>query len=147
EGGRDYNTVDMSERTLREIYFPPFRAAVDAGVATLMSAFNDLNGIPATANRFTLTDVLRGEWQFRGFVVSDYNAVRELMVHGVAADEPAAAREALTAGVDMEMVSRTFAQHVTGLIAQGRLTENLVDTAVRRILRLKAEAGLFENAF
>jgi beta-glucosidase len=147
EGGRDYNTVDMSERTLREIYFPPFKAAVDAGVATLMSAFNDLNGIPATANRFTLTDVLRGEWAFRGFVVSDYNAVRELLVHGIAVDDAEAAREALTAGVDMEMVSRTFAQQVPTLIERSRLATTDVDRAVRRVLRLKIETGLFENPY
>jgi len=147
EGGRDYNTADVSERTLREVYFPPFKAAVDAGVATLMSAFNDLNGIPATANPFTLTDVLRGEWHFGGFVVSDYNAVRELMVHRAAASEAEAAREALTAGVDMEMVSRTFAGEVPKLIEQGRLSVADVDRAVTRVLGTKIMSGLFENPY
>ena len=110
EGGRDYNTTDISENTLREVYFPPFKAAVDAGVGTLMSAFNDLNGVPTSANPFTLTKVLRGEWKFDGFVVSDYTSVKELINHGLAADDKDAARAALNAGVDMEMVSRTFNQ-------------------------------------
>src|SRR5438874_1797888 len=107
EGGRDYNTTDVTERNLRGIYFPPFKAAVDAGVGTFMSAFNDLDGVPASANPFTLTRVLRGEWKFDGFVVSDYTAVRELVEHGVAANEPDAARLALTAGLGRERVSRT----------------------------------------
>ena len=111
EAGRDYNTVDMSEHTLRSIYFPPFKAAVDAGVGTFMSAFNDLNGVPASGNHFTLTEVLRGEWKFDGMVVSDYNSVIELIKHGFAADEADAARLALTAGVDMEMISRSYVTH------------------------------------
>ena len=111
EGGRDYNTTDMSERTLREIYFPPFKAAVDAGVGTLMSSFNDLNGSPTTANPFTLTQVLREEWKFDGFVVSDYTAVLELMNHRLAATEAEAAQHALNAGTDMEMVSRFYSKH------------------------------------
>ncbi|PYS25258.1 MAG: glycosyl hydrolase, partial [Acidobacteria bacterium] len=100
EAGRDYNTTDLSEGTLRQIYFPPFKAAVDEGVGTFMSAFNDLNGVPSSANPFTLTKVLRGEWKFDGFVVSDYTSVQELMQHGVAANEPEAASLALNAGVD-----------------------------------------------
>jgi beta-glucosidase len=112
EGGRDYNTTDLSERALREIHFPPFRAAVDAGVGTLMSAFNDIDGTPASANTFTLSKVLHDEWRFDGFVVSDYTSVLELLKHGIAADEAEAARKALTAGVDMEMVSRLYAQHL-----------------------------------
>ena len=108
EGGRDYNTTDLSENTLREIYFPPFKAAVDAGVGTLMSSFNAINGVPATANAFTLTKVLRDEWKFDGFVVSDYTSVKELINHGVAANEEEAAAAALNAGVDMEMVSRSY---------------------------------------
>src|SRR5205814_1180423 len=103
EGGRDYNTVEMSEQLLREIYLPPFHAAVDAGVGTLMSAFNDLNGIPATANHHTLTDILRGEWKFTGFVVSDYDSVHELIPHGTALDDSQAALEGVSAGVDMDM--------------------------------------------
>src|SRR2546423_974706 len=111
EGGRDYNTTDLSENTLREIYFPPFKAAVDAGVGTVMSAFNDINGVPASANPFTLTKVLRDEWKFDGFVVSDYTSVKELINHGLAANDKEAARAALNAGVDMEMVSRLYKQH------------------------------------
>src|SRR5213078_1762640 len=108
EGGRDYNTTDMSEQTLREIYFPPFKAAVDAGVGTFMSAFNDLDGVPTSANPFTLTEVLRHEWKFDGVVVSDYTAVKELIAHGLAANDKQAAAYALDAGVDMEMVSRLY---------------------------------------
>jgi beta-glucosidase len=147
EAGRDYNTTDVSERALRELYFPPFEAAVEAGVGTFMSAFNDIDGTPATANRFTLTDVLRGEWKFDGFVVSDYTSVLELLKHGVAADESEAARKALTAGVDMEMVSRTYAQKLPDLVKGGRVTTAVVDEAVRRILRLKFRAGLFEHPY
>jgi beta-glucosidase len=147
EAGRDYNTVDVSERTLREVYFPPFKAAVDAGVGTFMSAFNDLNGVPASANRFTLTEVLRGEWKFDGFVVSDYTSVEELIKHGVAADGADAAREALNAGVDMEMVSRLYNKHAGELIKERRLSEQTVDEAVRRILRVKFRLGLFDRPF
>ena len=121
EGGRDYNTTDMSEQTLREIYFPPFRAAVDAGVGTLMSAFNDLNGVPTSANPFTLTRVLRGEWKFDGFVVSDYTAVKELINHGLVANDRDAAQAALNAGVDMEMVSRLFNQNGPDLLKDGKV--------------------------
>jgi beta-glucosidase len=147
EAGRDYNTTDVSERTLREVYFPPFKAAVDAGVGTFMSAFNDLNGVPASANRFTLTDVLRGEWKFNGFVVSDYTSVEELIKHGVAANGADAAREALNAGVDMEMVSRLYNQHGSELIKKHELSERTIDEAVRRILRVKFRLGLFDQPF
>src|SRR5258705_1413457 len=108
EAGRDYNTTDVSERSLREVYFPPFKAAVDAGVGTFMSAFNDLNGLPTSPNHFTLTEVLRGEWKFDRFVVSDYTSVEELIKHGVAANGADAASESLNAWVDMEMVSRLY---------------------------------------
>lgn len=147
EAGRDYNTTDVSERNLREIYFPPFKAAVDAGVGTFMSAFNDLNGVPTSANPFTLTDVLRGEWKFDGFVVSDYTSVEELMKHGVAANGADAAAAALSAGVDMEMVSRLYGKHVGDLIKEGKLTQQNVDEAVRRILRIKFRLGLFEKPY
>src|SRR6185503_7391176 len=116
EAGRDYNTTDMSENRLREVYFPPFKAAVDAGVGTFMSAFNDLNGVPTSANPFTLTKVLRDEWKFDGFVVSDYESIRELINHGLVADESEAAHAALSAGVDMEMVSRTYGKYAPALI-------------------------------
>ena len=148
EAGRDYNTTDVSERALREIYFPPFKAAVDAGVGTFMSAFNDIDGTPASANPFTLTTVLRGEWKFDGLVVSDYTSVLELLKHGIAADEAEAARKALTAGVDMEMVSRLYARHLPGpRRSRASLPMAVVDEAVRRILRVKVRAGLFENPY
>src|SRR2546425_854561 len=145
EGGRDYNTTDMSEQTLREVYFPPFKAAVDAGVGTLMSAFNDLNGVPTSANPFTLTTVLRGEWKFDGFVVSDYTAVKELINHGIAANDTEAAQAAINAGVDMEMVSRLFNQHASELLKEGKVSPATIDQAVRRILRIKFRLGLFEH--
>ncbi|HEX8284625.1 MAG TPA: beta-glucosidase BglX [Pyrinomonadaceae bacterium] len=147
EGGRDYNTTDMSEQRLREVYLPPFKAAVDAGVATLMSAFNDLNGVPTSGNRFTLTKVLRGEWGFDGFVVSDYTSVTEMIAHGYAADGGEAARLALTAGVDMEMVGRLYNQNGAELLRRGGLKTAEVDEAVRRILRVKFRAGLFERPY
>jgi beta-glucosidase len=147
EAGRDYNTVDISERTLRTIYFPPFKAAKDAGVGSFMSAFNDLNGVPASGNAFTLTTVLRDEWQFDGIVVSDYTSVLELVKHGFAADAADAARLALPAGVDMEMVSRTFATHGPRLVREGWIPAAAVDEAVRRVLRIKLRAGLFDHPY
>ena len=147
EAGRDYNTTDISENRLREIYFPPFKAAIDAGVGTFMSAFNDLNGVPTSANPFTLTKVLRREWKFDGFVVSDYESIRELINHGVAGDESEAARAALSAGVDMEMVSRLYAKHAPALVREGRLPQTAIDDAVRRILRIKFRLGLFEKPY
>ncbi|HEY3026592.1 MAG TPA: glycoside hydrolase family 3 N-terminal domain-containing protein, partial [Pyrinomonadaceae bacterium] len=147
EGGRDYNTTDLSENTLREIYFPPFKAAVDAGVGTVMSAFNDINGVPASANPFTLTKVLRNEWKFDGFVVSDYTSVKELINHGLAANDKDAARAALNAGVDMEMVSRLFNQHGPALLKEGQVSQATIDQAVRRILRIKFRLGLFDHPY
>ncbi|MGB8507239.1 MAG: glycoside hydrolase family 3 C-terminal domain-containing protein, partial [Pyrinomonadaceae bacterium] len=147
EAGRDYNTTDMSEWRLREIYFPPFKAALDAGVGTFMSAFNDLNGVPASANPFTLTKVLRGEWKFDGFVVSDYESVKEIINHGVAAGEEDAARQSLDAGVDMEMVSRLYNKHGAALLGARRLSPRTLDEAVRRILRVKFRLGLFEHPY
>src|SRR5262249_36858110 len=136
-----------SEYTLRSIYLPPFKAAVDAGVGTLMSAFNDLNGVPASANPFTLTKVLRGEWKFDGFVVSDYTAVTELKNHGLAANDADAAQAALNAGVDMEMVGRLYNQNGAELLKEGRLSQATIDEAVRRILRIKFRAGLFDHPY
>jgi beta-glucosidase len=147
EGGRDYNTTDLSENTLREIYFPPFKAAVDAGVGTLMSSFNAINGVPASANEFTLTKVLRNEWKFDGFVVSDYTSVRELINHGIAGNEEQAAALALNAGVDMEMVSRSYNQFGPHLLEQRKLSPATIDEAVRRILRIKFRLGLFDNPY
>ena len=147
EGGRDYNTVDISEELLREVYLPPFHAAVDAGVGTLMSAFNDLNGVPATANHHTLTDILRDEWKFNGFVVSDYSSVHELIAHGVAADDSQASLKALTAGVDMDMADDDYERLIPDLVKSGKLSESVVDEAVRRVLRVKIKAGLFEHPY
>jgi beta-glucosidase len=147
EAGRDYNTVDMSEQRLREVYLPPFKAAAEAGVGTLMSAFNDLNGVPSSGNPFTLTKILRGEWHFNGFVVSDYTSVQEMIAHGYAADGADAARLGLTAGVDMEMVSRLYNQNGAELLRRGKITSAQIDEAVRRILRVKLRAGLFEHPY
>lgn len=147
EGGRDYNTVDISEQLLREIYLPPFRAAVDAGTGTLMSAFQDLNGVPASANRHTLTDILRGEWHFNGFVVSDWSATHELIAHGAAADDSQAALRALTAGVDMDMVDGAYLSSIPALVQSGKLPQSVVEEAVRRVLRIKFKAGLFDHPY
>ena len=147
EAGRDYNTTDVSERSLREVYFPPFKAAVDAGVGTFMSAFNDLDGVPSSANRFTLTNVLRGEWKFDGIVVSDYTSVEELINHGVAANGADAAREALNAGVDMEMVSRLYNKHGSELLKARKVSGATIDEAVRRVLRIKFRLGLFDKPY
>ncbi len=147
EGGRDYNTTDLSENTLREIYFPPFKAAVDAGVGTLMSAFNAINGVPASANAFTLTKVLRDEWKFDGFVVSDYTSVKELINHGIAANEEEAAAAALNAGVEMEMVSRSYNTFGPKLLQQNKVSMARIDEAVRRILRIKFRLGLFDRPY
>jgi beta-glucosidase len=145
EGGRDYNSVDMSESRLRDVYLPPFHAAVEAGTDTLMSSFNTINGIPATGNRHTLTEILRGEWGFDGFVVSDWDSVAEMMSHGVAGDCAEAARLAIDAGVDMEMVSTCYAESLARLVAEGTVKKGTVDEAVRRILRIKYRLGLFEK--
>src|SRR6266851_5143293 len=147
EGGRDYNTVDISEQLLREVYLPPFHAAVDAGVGTLMSAFNDLNGIPATANRHTLTEILRDEWKFTGFVVSDYDSIHEVIPHGIAADDSQAALEAVSAGVDMDMADGDYIKYVPELVSSSKLPTAVLDEAVRRVLRVKFKAGLFEHPY
>lgn len=147
EAGRDYSTTEISERTLRDVYFPPFKAALDAGALTFMSAFNDLDGVPASANRFTLTDVLRREWNFRGFVVSDWDAVAQLVDHGIADDGREAARRALLAGVDMEMDSRLYGAELPALVKEGKVPVSAIDEAVRRILRVKAALGLFEHPY
>ncbi len=147
EGGRDYNTTEISEYTLRNFYLPQFHAGVEAGALTVMSAFNCLSGFPASGNRHTLTDILRGEWKFPGFVVSDWQAVAELVDHGVAADEAAAARLAITAGVDLEMVSTNYHDTLKQLVEQGIVSKKMVDDAVRRILMVKFEKGLFDHPF
>jgi beta-glucosidase len=147
EAGRDYNTVDLSEQLLRQVYLPPFEAAVEEGAATLMAAFNTINGVPASANEFTLNHVLRREWGFRGFVVSDWTSVGELIPHGVAKDLATAARKAFLAGVDMDMESNAYFQHLGDLVRAEKVPNAAVDEAVRRILRVKIALGLFENPY
>jgi beta-glucosidase len=159
EGGRDYNTTDMSESRLRNLYLPPFKAAVDAGADTVMCSFNAINGVPGCANGDIETEILKGEWGFDGFVESDYTAVAELRAcpprnpdegscgHGVAADGPAAAALALNAGTDSEMVSTNIRDFGERLLAQRRISMSRVDDAVRRILRVKFRAGLFANPY
>lgn len=147
EGGRDYNTVDISERTLREIYLPPFKAAIEAGAGTIMSAFNDLNGIPASANPFTLRKILREEWGFEGFVVSDWNAIGELINHGIAGDVFEAAEKALTAGVDMDMQGDVYRRALLQLAKDGKVSEERINEAVRHILKIKFRLGLFDHPY
>ncbi|HLH08717.1 MAG TPA: glycoside hydrolase family 3 N-terminal domain-containing protein [Terriglobales bacterium] len=147
EAGRDYNTVDISHRSLRQVYLPPFKAGIDQGAATVMSAFDDLQGVPASANHYTLTQILRGEWGFRGFVVSDWNSVGELIPQGVALDQATAARKALTAGVDMDMESNSYGPTLQKQVQSGQIPESVVDEAVRRILRVKFAMGLFDHPY
>jgi len=147
EGGRDYNTVDISDRTLREVYLPPFKAALDAGARTFMCSFNEIAGVPSSANRYLLTDILRGEWNFTGFVVSDWNSIGELVQHRMAADLKDAARLALNAGVDMDMESRAYVANLPEFIKQNKINIKDVDEAIRRILRIKFELGLFDNPY
>ena len=145
--GRDYNAVDMGEISLRQVYLEPYRAAVDAGAATLMSSFNSINGVPATANSFTLSQILRNEWGFDGFVVSDWGAVRELLNHSIGVDDAAVARKALMAGVDMDMESDLYGKVIAAQVRSGRIPQKVVDDAVRRILRVKFALGLFEHPY
>lgn len=147
EGGRDYNTVDMSERALRSVYLVPFKAAKDAGVGSFMTSFNDLNGVPATANSFLLRQILRTEWGFDGLVISDYTSVKELIAHGLAANEKEAAMYGLNAGTDMEMVSRTYNQNGADLVKSGKVSMKTIDGAVRNVLRVKFRLGLFDRPF
>jgi beta-glucosidase len=147
EGGRDYNTVEISEHTLREVYLPPFYAALDEGSASVMSAFNALNGVPASANPFTLTQVLRNEWKFQGMVGSDWTSVGELVPHGIANDAATAARKALTAGVDMDMESNFYHPYVAELVRSGKVRPEQLDEAVRRVLRVKYALGLFDSPY
>ena len=147
EGGRDYNTAEIPERLLRQVYLPPFQATVDAGAATFMSAFNSLNEVPASANPFTLTDVLRKEWNFKGMVVSDWQAINELMEHGIANDRAIAAQKAINAGVDMDMEGGLYAKYLAGLVQSGKVSQATLDEAVRRVLRVKLALGLFEHPY
>jgi len=147
EAGRDYNTAELSEHTLRNVYLPPYEAAAKAGVGTFMASFNEINGVPATANRWLLTDILRDEWGFKGFVVSDYTGINELVAHGVAEDEKHAAELAVNAGVDMDMTGSTFIKYLTQLVEEGKVSEKTIDTAARRILEMKFLLGLFDDPY
>jgi beta-glucosidase len=147
EAGRDYNTVDISERALRQIYLPPFYAAVKAGGGSVMSAFNALNGVPSTSNWFTLTHILRQEWGFPGVIISDYGSVRETIAHGIVLDGKTAARKALLAGLDIDLESNLFASHLAELVRSGAIPESAVDQATRRVLRVKFALGLFDHPY
>jgi beta-glucosidase len=147
EGGRDYNSAVISPSLMRNVYLPPFHAAVDAGVATLMTSFNDVNGIPGSANEHLLRDVLRHEWEFQGFVVSDWESIREMIVHGYCRNEKEAARVAVRAGVNMEMVSTTYHDHLATQVQDGEIPEALIDDLVAGVLRAKLRLGLFEHPF
>ncbi len=146
-GGRDYNSVDMSLRQLNETYLPPFKAVVDAGVATLMNSFNDINGVPATGNSYILREKLKKEWGFKGFVVSDWGSIGEMMPHGFAKDGYDAALKAMIAGSDMDMESRCYRDHLKQLVADGKVPVALIDDAVKRILLKKYELGLFDDPY
>ena len=147
ESGRDYNTVDVSETTLQNIIFPPFKATVDAGVRTFMNSFNELNGIPATGNSYLQREVLKGDWKFDGFVVSDWGSINEMIPHGYAKDSKHAAEIALNAGSDMDMESSAYVEHLVALVNEGKVKESLIDDAARRILKVKFELGLFDNPY
>jgi beta-glucosidase len=147
EGGRDYNTVSMSEQQFREVYLPPFAAALNAGAATVMTAFHDFNGVPCTGSRFLFTRVLRAELGFAGFVVSDCYAVAEMIAHGFAADRADAGAKAVNAGTDMDMASHIYHEHLTALVKKGMVSRAVIDEAVRRVLRVKFMLGLFENPY
>jgi len=147
ESGRDYATTNIPETKLRNVYLRPFNAAVDAGVATLMTSFSDLNGIPATANDFILRQVLREEWGFEGFVVSDWDSIRQLQIHGLTANDKESAYEAVSAGVDMEMAGDAYSKHLAELVTEKRVDMDTIDQAVANILRAKFQLGLFENPY
>jgi len=146
-GGRDYNAVDMSLQHLWQFYLPPFKAALDAGAATFMNSFNTLNGIPATGNSYLQRDILKGQWNFKGFVVSDWNSISEMIPHGFAANKYEAAQHAIIAGSDMDMESRSYIENLEKLLNDHKIPEALLDDAVARILRKKFELGLFDDPF
>jgi beta-glucosidase len=146
-GGRDYNSVDMSLRQLNETYLPPFKAAAEAGVATFMNSFNDINGIPATANKYILRDLLKGAWNFKGFVVSDWGSIGEMVPHGYAKDNKEAAEKAILAGSDMDMESRAYMAELPKLVQEGKVDPKFIDEAARRILIKKFEMGLFDDPY
>ena len=146
-GGRDYNTVDMSERQFREFYMPPYKAGVDAGALSVMTAFNEYDGVPATGNPYLLKDILKGEWNFQGFVVTDYTSINEMVHHGYARDEAEAGVKAVNAGVDMDLQGEVYFSYLRGLVDSGFVREKTIDDAVRRILNVKAKLGLFDDPY
>lgn len=147
EGGRDYNTVDMSERVLQEVYLPPFKAGIDAGAASIMPSFNELDGLPATGNKHLLTEILRTQWNYKGLVISDYGAVGEIISHGAAANGADAAKIAIEAGNDLDMMSSLYLSQIPSMIRDGKLDPKYLDAAVRRVLQLKFNLGLFDNPY
>lgn len=147
QAGRDYHTVDMSERMLREVYLPPYKAAIDAGCATVMTSFNEVDGVPASGSKWLLTDILRREWGFDGFVVTDYTSINEMIPHGFARDEKHAAELAANAGVDMDMQSAAYQNYLAKLVREGKVATATVDEAVRRILTYKYQLGLFDDPY
>ena len=147
EAGRDYNSTEISEHTLRQYYLPPFHAAVNAGAASIMSAFNAINGVPASANPFTLKQILRKEWDFKGIVDSDWTSIAELIPHGIANDGATAARKAFSGGVDMDMASSLYHDHLAALVNSGRISTGEIDESVRRVLRVKFALGLFDHPY
>ncbi len=147
QGGMEYNTADIPETTLREVHLPPFKAAFDAGALSTMSSFNDVGGVPSTANHYLLTDILRGEWGFHGLVVSDYTSDEELILHGYAADGPDATAKAITAGLDISMQSGFYNNYLPDLVRSGKVPMAVVDRAVRRVLHVKKALGLFDNPY
>ena len=147
QAGRDYHTVNMGEDELRNVYLPPFKAAVDAGVETFMTAFNEINGVPATGNKFIFRNILRDEWDFNGFVVTDYTAINELVQHGFAVDEKHAAELAIKAGIDLDMMSGAYKSYLEELVNEGKIDVDLINDACRRILTVKYKLGLFEDPY
>ena len=147
QAGRDYHTTDMSDRVLREVYLPPYKAAIDAGAETVMTSFNEIDGVPATGNKYLMTDILRKEWNFDGFVVTDYTSIMEMIAHGVAEDSSAAAALAIEAGVDMDMQAGFFNDALVNLVKAGKVKEDLINEAARRILKTKFELGLFDDPY
>jgi len=147
EAGRDYNTVTLSEQELRNVYLPSYKSSVDAGTATFMTSFNEVNGIPSSGNKLFLTDLLRKEWGFKGFVVSDWTSIPEMINHGFATDESQSASIAVNAGVDMEMSSHTYIDNLANLLDQNKISIETINNAVRNILRVKFQLGLFDNPY
>jgi beta-glucosidase len=147
EAGKDYNSVELSDRTLRQVYLPPFHAAIEAGAGSVMSAFNAINRVPATSNSFTLTQILRREWGFKGVVISDYGSIRETIAHGIALDGRTAAEKAFSAGVDIDLESNLFSRQLSDLVRSGEVPQEKIDQAVRRVLRIKLALGLFDHPY